>query len=199
MPLRKEKEMKILNFIMTLLNEEKTKSNAPATQIDYSRASRQLADYFEKALQECPDYYNLMRTSASGIIVEFLDSTNAKVTVQKKNCLGKENPRNVSLRWIPNINDILSNIRLDAEYQLEATRADTLNKLVELHNQCIYVDDPNLWNTKSAEFTIAYWRYFHKIEHLLCGVIIIDYSENDGAFIFNVVIDNKFRVPTALA
>lgn len=191
--------MKFLDFVLGLLCSNSANSIVPVKKIDYRTAKLQLADYMVKAFQECPDYYNLTRISASGIIVEFSDFTHAKVTVQKRKMGEKENPRDISLRWIPHLNDILRNIRLDAEYQLEVTRADTLNKLVDLQNQYYYFGDTNGWNNTSSEIVNAYWRYVYKIEHLLCGVKIVDYVEDDGTFTFNVVIDNNFRVPTALA
>lgn len=189
--------MRILDFIFKLFGISDTANSVAKT--DFSVANRQLADYFEKALQDIPDYYNLLKSTASGIFVVFLDSTHAKVTVQKRKIGENGNPKNISLRWIPCLNDIFLNIRMDAEYQLEIVRQDTVAKLVELQNSCVYNENANAWNIKSAEIANAYTRYVYKIEHLLCGVKIIDYVEDDGTFTFNVVIDNTLRVPIALA
>ena len=189
--------MKILDFLFELFGISDNRNCVVKT--DYSTARHQLADYLHKALQEVPDHYNIAQTSATGLVVDFVDATHAYVTVQKKHCQQNANPRNITFHWIPHLNKLLSNVRAEAEYQLEVVRTDTLNRLCALQNECAFYCDNDTWNLKSSEIVNAYFRYFYKIEHLLCGVNIIDYAENDGTFTFNVVIDNTVRVPIALA
>ena len=185
--------------IFQLIEKVFSSQAVPTVPDNHNRFTLELADYFAHALRELPDYVNLSKISKLGIVVHYIDQCHARVEIPKNtNLSDNENDRNISFRWIPMLNDIFVNIRIATENDIESTRYEVLSKLTQLQTECNYSGNWELWETKSSELVNTYWCYVSKRSHLLCGVKIVDYVEENGKLIFDVYIDSTCRISTAL-